>query len=114
MEPLGKQGEKLAVKFLKTIGYKILAQNYRCALGEIDIIAQDKNTLVFIEVKTRKSDVITKPFESIGQRKQLKLRSLAEFYLQEKEVFDREIRFDVLSIVHTNKGNEIEHIINAF
>lgn len=114
MDSLGRHGEALAVKYLKKLSYKILERNYRCPLGEIDIIAKDKNTIVFVEVKTRKSNEIIEPFESIGQKKQAKLRSLAEFYLQEKEIADCETRFDVLSIVQTDKENEIEHIINAF
>ncbi|MCX8015284.1 MAG: YraN family protein, partial [candidate division WOR-3 bacterium] len=77
---LGQAGEKIAIKYLKKQGYKILAQNYRCPIGEIDIIAQDKEAIVFVEVKTRQSDYLTKPFESVGQKKQEKLRSLAEYY----------------------------------
>jgi len=113
-DSLGKQGEDLAVKYLKKLGYKIIERNYRCTMGEIDIIAKEKEALIFIEVKTRKSDKDVEPFESIGVRKQAKIRDLAEFYLQKKEVDECEIRFDVLSIVIQDKENQIEHITNAF
>jgi putative endonuclease len=114
VDSLGKQGENFAVKFLKKIGYKILERNYRCALGEIDIIAKDKETLVFVEVKTRKTHKGAEPFESIGARKQAKIRDLAEYYLQEKSYSECEVRFDVLSIVLKDKEKQIEHIANAF
>lgn len=114
MSPLGKDGEGLAVKYLKSNGFKILNKNFRCAIGEIDIVAKEKDTIVFIEVKTRKSDDFTEPFESIGKRKQNKIRNLAEYYLQEKDCSDCEIRFDVLSIVSDGQNNKIEHITNAF
>ncbi|MCX8014420.1 MAG: YraN family protein [candidate division WOR-3 bacterium] len=114
MKKLGQVGEELAVKYLKSIGLKILAQNYRCHLGEIDIIAQDKNTIVFVEVKTRKSNLIVQPFESVGYKKQMKIKSLAEYYLQENNILNYEARFDVLSIVKKNNETLIEYLPNAF
>jgi len=114
VDSLGKQGEELAIRHLKALGYKILDRNYRCFLGEIDIVAKDKTALIFVEVKTRKSDSDVEPFESIGAKKQAKLRELAEYYLQDKDISDSEIRFDVLSIVSDDKENRIEHIRNAF
>jgi putative endonuclease len=114
MTSLGKDGEELAVKYLKSKGYKILDKNYRCSLGEIDVVVKEKDMIVFVEVKTRKSDEFAEPFESVGVRKQAKLRSLAEFYLQEKDYLDREIRFDVLSITVNDKETNIEHIKDAF
>ncbi|MEO0091118.1 MAG: YraN family protein [candidate division WOR-3 bacterium] len=112
MLKLGKQGELLAEKYLRNLGFKILDKNYRCPLGEIDIIAQDKNTIVFVEVKTRRSDFLAEPFESIGRKKQMKLRDLAEYYLAQKGYEDYEIRFDVLSIISSKQ--KIEHIRDAF
>lgn len=114
MHSLGKQGEDWAVKYLKSNGFKILDKNYRCSFGEIDIVAKEKDTIVFIEVKTRKSAELIEPFESVGKKKQAKIRNLAEYYLQEKEYFDCEIRFDVLSITSKDKETQIEHIKNAF
>jgi putative endonuclease len=114
MRSLGKDGEDWAVKYLKSNGFKILDKNFRCQIGEIDIVAKDKNTIVFVEVKTRKTDEFAEPFESVGKRKQAKIRDLAEYYLQEKDYSDCEIRFDVLSIVSDGSDKKIEHITNAF
>ncbi|MBS4016339.1 MAG: YraN family protein [Candidatus Latescibacteria bacterium] len=114
MSSLGKQGEELAVKYLKSIKYKILDKNYRCTIGEIDIVAKEKATIVFIEVKTRRSADAVEPFESVGKKKQEKIRALAEYYLQEKDYSECEVRFDVLSIVRKRKENWIEHIQDAF
>jgi len=104
----------MAVKYLKSIGFKILDVNYRCAIDEIDIVAKEKDTIVFIEVKTRKSDDLAEPFESVGKRKQNKIKDLAEYYLQEKDCADCEIRLDVLSIAAKDKDTKIEHIRDAF
>lgn len=114
MSSLGKEGENLAVNYLKSNGFKILDKNFRCSFGEIDIVAKEKEAIVFIEVKTRKSAGIVEPFESVGKRKQGKIRDLAEYYLQEKDCSDCEIRFDVLSIVSDGQNKKIEHITNAF
>jgi putative endonuclease len=114
VDSLGKQGEDLAVRHLKALGYKILDRNYRCSLGEIDIVAKDKTALIFIEVKTRKSDKIAMPLESIGAKKQAKLKTLAEYYLQEKDYYECETRFDVISIIGDGLNVKIEHITDAF
>ena len=104
----------MAVKYLKSNGYKILDTNYRCAMGETDIIAKEKDTIVFVEIKTHQSDTFIEPFESVGKRKQDKIKDLAEFYLQEKDYIDCDIRFDVLSITTKDKDIKIDHIKDAF
>jgi putative endonuclease len=114
MKLLGNKGESLAVKFLQTKGYKIISKNYKTSIGEIDIIAQDGETVVFIEVKTRANDSFGCPFEAVHRRKRRKLRDLALLYLKKlgKEL---PVRFDVLSIMYTeNSIKEIEHIKDAF
>ncbi|MGQ9570114.1 MAG: YraN family protein [Thermodesulfovibrionales bacterium] len=114
MKALGIEGENLAVKFLEKKGYRIIKRNYKTYIGEIDIIAQDGDTLVFVEVKTRGNDSFGKPFEAVNKRKRQKLKNLALLYLkkQEKEI---PVRFDVLSIFNSDKGEEkIEHIKDAF
>ncbi|MEW6416667.1 MAG: YraN family protein [Nitrospirota bacterium] len=115
MKALGTEGEELAVRFLKNKkGYKIITRNYKTPIGEIDIIAKDGDTLVFIEVKTRTDDSFGYPFEAVNKRKKQKLKNLALFYLknQGKEF---PIRFDVLSIFCMDNGEkEIEHIKDAF
>ncbi len=114
MSLLGKTGEELAVKYLKSNKYKILDKNFRCAIGELDIVAKDKGVIVFVEVKTRRSAHLAEPFESVGRKKQEKIRAVAEYYLQEKDYAECEARFDVLSIVSDAKENRIEHIKDAF
>jgi putative endonuclease len=111
---LGKRGEALAVEFLKKQHYRILATNYRVKSGEIDIVARDGGTLVFVEVKTRTSDFYAQPIESVGHFKQRKLRCLAERYLGQHDVPECDVRFDVVSIVERAGRPEIELIRNAF
>lgn len=106
---LGKEGEKLAIDFLLEKGYKILEQNFRSPIGEIDIIARDRDYIVIIEVKRRISSVFGDPVFAVNQKKQKRLKKLALYYLSRlgKEY---PIRFDIIAI----KGKEIEHIENAF
>jgi putative endonuclease len=113
---LGKIGELLAVKFLKQKGYQIIEQNYRSAWGEIDLIAQDGEVLVFVEVKTRRSLKFGAPQVAVANSKQRKMSKTALEYLQEKNFFDYVCRFDVISIVFPPEPSEpiIEHIENAF
>ena len=114
MKSLGVEGENLAVKFLKKKGFRIIGRNFKTPLGEIDIIAKDGNTLVFVEVKTRTDDTFGYPFEAVNKRKRQKLRDLASLYLKRLKK-EPSVRFDVLSILYTNKGKkEIEHIKDAF
>jgi putative endonuclease len=110
---LGNKGEDWAAKFLKEKGYKILDRNLTTPFGEVDIIARDGNTIVFIEVKTRSSDIFGQPFEAVNYRKQERLKKIALFYLKgiKKHL---PIRFDVVSIIYRNGKAEISHIINAF
>jgi putative endonuclease len=110
---LGNKGEDWAAKFLKEKGYKILDRNLTTPFGEVDIIARDGNTIVFIEVKTRSSDIFGQPFEAVNYRKQERLKKIALFYLKGIKK-DLPIRFDVVSIIYRNGKAEISHIINAF
>ncbi len=81
---LGHEGEQLAVSYLQRQGYGIIAQNWRCSLGEIDIIATDGTTLIFVEVRTRRSSIVGLAEESVTRSKQRRLAALAEAYLQEQ------------------------------
>jgi putative endonuclease len=110
----GKEGEQIAVAYLQKRGYRICETNFRCPLGEIDIIAREKNELVFIEVKTRKSSRLGYPEQAVGARKQIKLSQLALWYLQKKKLSDASARFDVIAITLLPEGNEIRLIKNAF
>ncbi len=110
----GRDGEKIAVAYLKKQGYSISETNFRCPLGEIDVIAREKNEIVFIEVKTRRSNQLGYPEQAVGMRKQSKLSKLALWYLQEKKLSDVNARFDVIAITLLPEGNEIKLIKNAF
>jgi len=111
---LGKRGEELAIKFLKKTGYRILVTNYVCKLGEIDIIAKEKDTLSFIEVKTRTSGLFGPPELSVTPFKQMQLSKAALYFLKEKKLEDVKARFDVVSILLRPQGEEIELIQDAF
>ncbi len=107
---LGRAGEKLAVDFLKKKGFKILKTNYKVPVGEIDIIAQDGDAIVFIEVKTRTNDNYGMPCEAVDRKKQEKYYKTATFYLQKEKKTDSSCRFDVIEI----ENGQINHIFNAF
>lgn len=111
---LGKQGEKLAVDFLKKRRYKIVEKNFRCKFGEIDIIALEGKTLVFVEVKTRSSHEFGCPQAGVTPRKKAQMAKVAFFYLQENRLFDRDARFDVVAIYVDQGKKRIELIRNAF
>ncbi|MEI7885081.1 MAG: YraN family protein [Clostridia bacterium] len=112
---LGRFGEALAVKFLSKQGYKIVACNFRNALGELDIICRKQDELVFVEVKTRASTYFGEPFESVTIAKQKKLRRLAEAYIAQQHLSENKLRFDVLSIIVRGSNEpEINWIKYAF
>ncbi|MBI5665923.1 MAG: YraN family protein [Nitrospirae bacterium] len=110
---LGERGEGLAVQFLKNKGYKIITQNYKTRIGEIDIIARDGDTLVFVEVKTRESIAYGKPFEAVNYFKKKKISNVAMLYLKKlKEI--PPCRFDVVSIFYEQGRPDCELIRDAF
>ncbi|MEO0020212.1 MAG: YraN family protein [candidate division WOR-3 bacterium] len=111
---LGKKGETLARRYLVSKGYTIIDTNYRSKYGEIDIICEDGETVVFVEVKSRTSEVFGKPAESVNWQKQKRLHRLAEDYLIGHKLEFRPVRFDVLSLLFLPDNVEIEHIQGAF
>ena len=111
---LGRQGEEEAVDFLRKKGYKIIKRNYKSRLGEIDIIARDKDTLCFVEVKARNSLRFGMPSEAVSDFKQRQISKAALMYLKENNQLDKKARFDVISITHLNEKTEIDLIENAF
>ena len=114
-QQLGQRGEALACRHLRQQGYQILEQNYRTGLGEIDIIARQADTLVFVEVKTRRSDRYGSPAQAITPQKQKKLSVNALSYLKYTRQMDSRARFDVVLIQTGSSGRpEIEIIQNAF
>lgn len=106
----GDAGEILAINFLKDKGYKILETNFKTKLGEIDIIALQNGVIVFVEVKSRATLMYGRPCEAVNERKQQKIRRVAEFYLMIKHKMECDVRFDVVEIV----GDEINLTENAF
>ncbi len=112
----GKLSEDLALNFIKKQKYKILDLNYRCPLGEVDIVAVDKDTVVFIEVRSRSNKKSGFPFETINFNKKKHIIRTALFYQKRYNLYDYNIRFDVVSILQDeiNKKTEVELIKNAF
>ncbi len=106
----GDSGEIEATNFLKAKGYIIVKTNYKTKLGEIDIIALQKNVIVFVEVKKRETLAFGRPCEAVDFRKQQKIRNCAQLYLMQTNKTENDVRFDVIEIV----GSEITHIENAF
>lgn len=111
---IGQIGEKLASKYLKKLGYKILTNNYHNALGEIDIIAQDKDTTVFVEVKMRSSLSMGYPREAVEFHKQNKIRTVATQYLKSNQLLESNCRFDVVEIIGDSKDYTMDHFKDAF
>jgi putative endonuclease len=111
---LGRKGEELALRFLRKQGYRIIERNYVCKMGEMDIIAKEKDTLVFIEVKTRTSTTFGPPQLAVNPTKQMQLSKVALNFLKEKGLGDAKARFDVVAILLGPKGEEIELIKDAF
>ncbi len=112
---LGRSGESVALEYLKQKKYKIVDRGFRFLRGEIDIIAYDGRTLVFVEVKTRKSVKFSQPEESITPAKRKQLRKVAQGYLLRRNIQDVECRFDVLSLTFDDlEGYTVKHISDAF
>ncbi|MCL2555848.1 MAG: YraN family protein [Firmicutes bacterium] len=108
----GIDGENLAVKFLKKLGYYIEDRNYKTAIGEIDIVARDGSYLVFVEVKARKNNEFGLPCEFVTLPKIKRLSHTASAYINQFGLFESDVRFDIIE-VYSDSG-EINHIINAF
>jgi putative endonuclease len=111
---LGKEGERVAEQYLKDKGYKLIERNYRCALGELDLILLDRRVVVFVEVKTRSGNGYGTPLEAVEFRKQRKMIQTAQYFLGEKKLHQRDARFDVVGISWPGREPVIEHIENAF
>jgi putative endonuclease len=112
---LGKKGEDLAAAYLKERqGYKILHRNYRCVLGEMDIIAKDQDVLSFVEVKTRGSAKFGIPQESVNKRKQHQLSKVALEFINRYKVHHAKARFDVVAVYLLPDDERVELIKDAF
>jgi putative endonuclease len=110
---LGQKGEDIATEYLKEAGYRILFRNWNWGKHEIDIIAENKDIIVFVEVKTRADDYHMHPVTAITKEKQKSIIWAADGYLQKFRI-DKESRFDVITIIKNPESFEIEHIEDAF
>ncbi len=111
---LGQLGEQLAAAYLQGQGYLIITTNWRCLHGELDIVAHKDETLVFVEVRTRRSETTEEAFESVKSFKQDRLQRLAYAYLSENNLPDTLWRVDVIAVALPYRGKPvIEHVENA-
>lgn len=114
-QDIGRDGEKSAERFLCARGLRLLMRNYRCAAGEIDLVMQESNTLVFVEVRRRRSTAFGSPLETVSAAKQRKLAAAAQHFLLKQNISSRQaMRFDVVGIVCQGDEEKIDWIPNAF
>lgn len=109
---IGDLGEELAVRYLVQLDYKVIERNFECRQGEIDIIAidQNKNELVFIEVKTRRSNLYGKPIEAVSDVKKKHLLNAIRYYLYQRNLQDEYIRVDVIEIYLVKSRYKVNHV----
>ncbi|MDG1147201.1 MAG: YraN family protein [Crocinitomicaceae bacterium] len=110
---LGQKGEEIAVTYLVSKGYIIKARNFRWNRGEVDLICESQNRLKIVEVKTRTSNYLGEPYLAVNRSKQRQIIRVANYYIQENKI-DKEVEFDVVSIVLNATKTKVEHIENAF
>jgi len=111
---LGAKGERAAEAYLKSRGIRVIARNYRCPAGELDLIGVDGETIVFYEVKSRRSDADADPEDNITPAKQRKLYSVARYWLKARGDPDAAYRFDALSVIIQDGKPIVRHIEEAF
>lgn len=112
----GREAEDAAARFLQSQGYRIVVRNWRTRYGELDIIAEDRAALVFVEVRSKLSDDPTTPQETITYKKQLQVSKSAIAYVSQHNIQDRDCRFDVVEVFlnHDGKPVRVNLIKNAF
>jgi putative endonuclease len=113
---LGEQGERSATRFLKRLGYKIITTRHRLRYGEVDIIAVDHETVVFVEVKTRRDASLGRPAEAVDAHRQARLTHAALAFLKSNGLLENASRFDVIEVIWPKgqKRPQINHLIDAF
>jgi putative endonuclease len=111
---LGDWGEELALKKIKGLGYKKIVRNYRCPLGEVDLIARDGDTLVFLEIKTRRGKSLAYAKEAVNAKKRRQLSKVALAYMKSNDCYGVKARFDVVAVSLQGDNPQIEVIKNAF
>jgi len=110
----GRRGEQIAERHLRRLGYRIVARNYRAAGAEIDIIAMDGETIVFVEVKRRTGTAAGTPQEAVTLVKQDQIRRAAEAFVEHYRAAERDARFDVVAIVEADGSRRLQHLKDAF
>ena len=111
---LGMRGERLALQELKRLGYRIVERNYRCALGEIDVVARHRGTLVFVEIKTRRTGDVGYAKEAVDAGKRRRISRAALAYIRDNGAWDTSARFDVVAVSLASGTPEVEVVTNAF
>ena len=113
---LGEQGERVAARYLRRLGYHIVALRLRHRYGEIDIIAVDKQTVVFVEVKTRRNENLGRAAEAVDEKRQTRLTRAALAYLTSHDLLEYASRFDVMEVIWPaeKRRPEVRHLIDAF
>jgi putative endonuclease len=110
----GKQAEHLACEWLTRRGLTLVERNYRCPFGEIDLVMRQGATLVFVEVRLRRSGAYGTPAETVDGRKQARLRATAEHYLAARRDSKKPCRFDIVALTGSDSDHEVEWLQNAF
>ncbi len=112
---IGKKGEEIAFSFLRRKGYRVVDRNWRCKMGEIDIIAMDGETLVFVEVRSLKMHRnLRTPEESVTIAKKKRLLNAARVYLGKNGLWHRKVRFDIIGVMFEKQGHRISHEQDIF
>lgn len=109
-ETLGSEGERAALEWYVRRGFRLVARNWRCPLGELDLVVRRGTLLAFVEVKTRSGDAFGGPFEAVNWRKQHKLRQLGEAFLAANARDGLRYRFDVASVIPSGTGRPAVHV----
>ncbi len=112
----GKLGENIALEYAQQQGYQIIQRNFRCKSGEIDLIAQDKHIVVFIEVRTKTSDAYGPAYNMVTYSKQQQVKRVALHYISERNLVNTQFRFDVIGITFEPNSDryQLDHLQNAF
>jgi len=110
----GDLGEEAAARYLESRGIRVLERNWRHRQWELDLICRDGDTLVFVEVKTRKANSMATPADAMTRSKRMRLVKAASHYLSKNNLWDEPCRFDLASVTATGTGMAVDHIENAF
>jgi putative endonuclease len=110
----GQLGEQIAVDYLEKAGYRIIQRNYRCQFGEIDIIAKEGDTIVFVEVKSRRSEIYGLPQLAVGIGKQRRISKTSLYYIQTNRLESFNARYDVVAVSMRSGNWHIELLKDAF